>query len=111
MLGPELFATLWASYAALGPPPVLADAELAKVVHASQHDRFSEQIATHGTRQVVSQAAFGECGGRNTSRDCVRGRSRSHGEGQVSPFRSVNKTLEKKNNSSFLGTYASLLHT
>lgn len=111
MLGAELFATLWASYAALGPPPVLADAVLAKVVHASQHDRFPEQIVTHGTRQVVSQAAFGECGGKNSSRDSVRRRSRSHGEGQVSPFRSVNKTLEKKNNSSFLGTYASLLQS
>lgn len=113
MLGAELFAALRASYEARGLPPVLADAELAKVVHASQHDRFPEQIVTHGTRQVVSQIAFGECGGRNHSRDSVRrrGRSRSHGEGQVLPFRSVNKTLEEKNNSSFLGTHASLLQS
>lgn len=81
MLGAKLFTTLRASNVALGLPPVLADAELAKVVHASQHDRFPEQIAAHGTRQVVSQAASGKCGGRNTSRDSVRRRSRSHGEG------------------------------
>lgn len=59
VLGAKLLTTLGASDAALGLPPVLADAELAKVVHASQHDRFPEEVATHGARQVVSQADLG----------------------------------------------------
>lgn len=81
VLGAELFATLWASYTALGPPPVLADAKFAKVMHAGQHHRLPEQITTHGACQILSQTAFGECGGRDGVRS--RSRSRSHGEGQL----------------------------
>lgn len=95
MLGAELFAALRAPRAALGPPPVARDAELAEVVHAGQHDRFPEQITAHGARQVVSQAAFGGRGGRGTGGDGVGGGSRSHGEGQVSLLRSANKSLEE----------------
>lgn len=108
MLGAELFATLWASGPALAAPPVLADAEFAKVVHAGQHDRFAEQIITHGTCQVLSQAAFGEGGCRNTSRAGVR--SRCHGERQVSPLWECKQNPEKREQL-VLGTCDSLVQS
>lgn len=71
LLGAELLATLWAGYGPLSSSPVPGDAGFAEMVHAAQHDWVPKQVAAYGTRQVLSQAAFG--GWSNSGS--------SHGEG------------------------------
>lgn len=76
LFGAELLAALRAADGPLGSPPVAGDAGFTKVVHAGQHDGLPEQVAADGTRQVLSQAAFGRCGSS--------GSRRGHGEGFLS---------------------------